>query len=116
MRGIVGIRDDGAALRDSCPVSELFLQKLMRSNEDSTSELVGSLRERDKARLSLFLYSRRHMRELGLKIAAQCSEQVLVSIAGPAGAVVFAQSRELLSNEVVDQGRPVSKVSLAKAA
>jgi hypothetical protein len=47
-----------------------------------------------RARLALFCYRRAHLHEMGISIAATCSEADLLHEAGPVGAMLFAQSRD----------------------
>ena len=108
---------ESTAGRDGCPVSEEVLGRLYRSDEAGTAEMVTGLSEHAKARLALFCYARRHMRELGLRIATQCDERILVGIAGAAGGVLYTQSRERLKNELFDRKTVLaSRVTLARAA
>ena len=48
-----------------------------------------------RARLALFCNRRAHLHEMGLSIAATCSEADLMHEGGPVGAMLFRQSRDV---------------------
>jgi len=76
-----------------CPIPLSNLGRLYGGDERVLADTLQRLTEFQRARLALFCNNRQHLRELGLRIAACCEKQVLVQVAGPAGAVLFHQSR-----------------------
>ena len=69
----------------------------------------------NRARLAAFCYGRRHLNHLGLLIASTCDKMVLRRAMGPAGDVVFAQSRDVEKTMAAATNRDgAAKISLAK--
>lgn len=76
--------------------NEIYEERLIalaRTQPDGAAEMVSSLPEGMRARLAFFCYQRRHLHDLGLQIAANCSLGALEAVAGAAGTVMFHQSR-----------------------
>ena len=78
---------------EACPVSDDFLGDLYRSGEHGLSLLVGGVGSETRAKLALYCYRRAHLHDIGLAIAATCSEADLESL-GTVGAVLYSRSRE----------------------
>jgi hypothetical protein len=100
-----------------CPIPLATLGRLYGGDERALAETLQTLTEPQRARLALFCNNRQHLRELGLRIAASCEEQVLVQVAGPAGAVLFLQSRGHKHQVEVDRthAQPLKrKITLAQ--
>ncbi len=100
-----------------CPIPLSTLGRLYGGDERALSDTLQTLTEPQRARLALFCNNRQHLRELGLRIAASCAEQVLVQVAGPAGAVLFHQSRGHKHRVEIDRtsAAPVKrKITLAR--
>ncbi|MCC2098079.1 MAG: hypothetical protein KDJ29_14380 [Hyphomicrobiales bacterium] len=56
-------------------------------------EYVETLPDTAKARIAVFFYQRRHLRNAGLEIAKICSRGALNEAAGAAGETIYQQSR-----------------------
>lgn len=99
--------------RDSQSFEETIGQ-LHRTKGHDIEPIVSPFSAEQRARLALFCFSRAHMREIGVAIAATCELDVLAEIGAAAGAALFTISRE---RPVLDKGpahgRP--KVTLAQA-
>ena len=78
---------------DGCPVSPEMLGRIYRADAERLLNLVAGIPERTRARLAVFLYSRTHTRELGVRVAATCGAALLMQIAGALGEAIYAQSR-----------------------
>lgn len=78
---------------DPCPVSDDLLGALYRSSQHGLSELVRSVGSETRAMLALYCYRRAHLQDVGLAIAATCSEADL-DLVGTAGAILYSRSRE----------------------
>ena len=80
---------------DVCPVGDHLLGELYRMNKLGLPGLVATIPPDTRAILALFCYRRGHLQEIGLAIAASCSEEELVGPGGRLGAALFARSREV---------------------
>ncbi|MBB4000492.1 hypothetical protein [Aureimonas pseudogalii] len=78
-----------------CPAPLELLARLLRVSDEQAAETIGSLPERQRAELAVFCYGRAHMRDLGLQIAALCSEAMMTRTAGQIGNAVFHQARQI---------------------
>jgi len=76
-----------------CPVSEELLGALYRAGPPGAGEATSALPMQQRASLAAFCYARAHLHEIGLTIAATCDQESLVDVAGKAGHVLYAQSR-----------------------
>ena len=98
------------------PIPLDLLSLLMRADEARMSEIVQQLPDAQRAALAVFCFARAHMRSLGLRIAAECSERALVSAGGAMGQAM----RDGINNgEAFDAGpaQPARrKVTLARFA
>ncbi|HEX2552161.1 MAG TPA: hypothetical protein VHL98_00570 [Microvirga sp.] len=106
-------------LEPGCPVPLDTLGRLYRGGPHVLDETLARLSDVERARLALFCNARRHLRELGLKIAATCDEATLVRAAGSAGSILFLQSRSPHRREEFEPAPSVPsprKVSLARLA
>jgi len=94
--------------------SEIYEEKLIalaRTHPEGAVEMVVSLPEGMRAKLAFFCYQRRHLHELGLQIAAKCSQGALESVAGAAGTVMFHQSRSAAQAPAAEKR---SNISIAR--
>src|SRR5271154_6987065 len=85
---------------EACPVSEELLGTLYRSSQHGLSELVKNVGSETRALLALYCYRRAHLQDIGLAIAATCSEPDLVWL-GAAGAVLLSRSRDAPPKSIV---------------
>lgn len=76
-----------------CPVPLARLGQIYRSDPDGITALLGEMPEDARIRLAVFCYGRAHLRDVGLSIAAQCSETRLSEMAGMIGQVLAVQCR-----------------------
>lgn len=84
----------GRAEREGiCPVPLDQLGELYRRDPDGIIGMVGGMSEDARIKLAVFCYGRAHLREIGLTIAAQCSETRLTEMAGMIGQVLAVQCR-----------------------
>ena len=79
---------------DTGPVSESLFREISGSDTPNAVEIASALPEAQRAQLAVFCYRKRHLHELGLKIASTCSCNALVQAAGTGGQVIFDQSRD----------------------
>ena len=79
---------------DVCPVDDHVLGELYRMSKLNLSGLVATIPPVTRTTLALFCYRRSHLQEIGLAIAAGCSEEELIRAGGRLGAALFARSRE----------------------
>lgn len=99
-----------------CPVPLELLARLMRISDEQANDTIQGLPERQRAELAVFCYGRGHLRDLGLKVAANCSDADLIRTAGVAGAVIAQQARQPQAR-VAQAGEPYKRVvSLARCA
>jgi hypothetical protein len=77
-----------------CPVPLDTLRQLYRAGPETLSEQLGGIPEATRARLAVFLYSRNHMRQLGVRIAATCEGGSLRRAAGFVGNALHTLSRQ----------------------
>jgi hypothetical protein len=100
---------------DPCPGGDEMLARLYRAHKLGLAELVDTVSPLMRARLALYCYSRSHLHDLGIAIAASCDREVLVEIGDKRGEVLFIRARELAGrSERRLPGRP--KITLATAA
>ena len=76
-----------------CPVSLEVLGELYRADAETLAERLPEFTEEKRIRLALFCYSKAHLRDLALAIAASCDAEKLTEAAGTIGQVLAAQSR-----------------------
>jgi hypothetical protein len=79
---------------ERCPVGDELFGELYRMSKQGLPVLVATVPPDIRAMLALFCYRRSHLHEMGLAIAASCSEDELVWSGGRLGASLFARSRE----------------------
>src|SRR5260370_5934044 len=84
-----------------------------RSLRHGRNELVSGLSTSRRGRLAAFCYSRAHLHDIGLAIAATCDLETWVAAGGRAGNFLFEQSRELPNEEKPRSFSKQAKVSLA---
>lgn len=91
----------------------------MRDNPYAAAlEQIETMPESARARLAVFFYQRRHLRNIGLDIAKTCSQGSLNDAAGGAGETIFEQSRNpdetmLAGQFTEDRASRNKKISLA---
>jgi hypothetical protein len=82
----------------------------------SVAPLVSSLSEGYRASLAIFCYSRAHLHEVGLAIAATCTMEALVLAGGKPGTFLFERSRHPHYGEHAFLGARRMRISLATNA
>ena len=76
--------------------------------------LVSNLPEDHRGNLAVFCYSRAHLHEVALAIAATCNLDTLVHAGGKPGNFLFEQSRQRPKAEQFDPRARRVKISLAR--
>jgi len=79
---------------EGCPVPVELIGRLYVSSIQEVDRIVSQLPPGPRGSLATFCYSRAHLRDIGLAIAATCDLQTLVDAGGRAGTNLFAVSRE----------------------
>lgn len=77
-----------------CPVPDSVFAELNKLNLTDAASIASRLPEAQRARLAAFCYKRMHLSDLAIMIAASCNRQLLNTAMGPAGDVLFEQSRD----------------------
>jgi hypothetical protein len=97
---------------------ESVLGRLLRAGEAEIPAMVGHLPERQRAELALFCYSRAHLHQIGVVIAATCDLPSLVQAAPStaAGHGIFEQSRNQPKRATPVMAGSRSRITLAKSA
>ncbi len=98
------------------PYQTDFSGSFIHHHDETLREALTTMPGLQRARLALFCNRRAHLHEMGLSIAATCSEADLVHEGGPVGAMLFRQSRDVgQSREHNPQFRrkPISLATLA---
>jgi hypothetical protein len=115
MRTALGVSIATVALADDdgSPVPDELIGRLYRSPRHGINELVSGLSTSRRGSLAAFCYSRAHLHDIGLAIAATCDLETLVAAGGRAGNFLFEQSRELPNEEKPRSCSKQAKVSLA---
>ena len=83
---------------EPCPVPDDVLGQLYSSPHHHLAEAVSTMPGLQRARLALFCNRRAHLQDLGLSLAATCSEADLADEGGQMGVMLFSQSREKAGN------------------
>src|SRR5258708_23369763 len=109
----VSIATVAVAGEDGPPVPDELMGRLYRSPRHGINELVSGLSTSRRGSLAAFCYSRAHLHDIGLAIAATCDLETLVAAGGRAGNFLFEQSRELPNEEKPRSFSKQAKVSLA---
>jgi hypothetical protein len=78
---------------ETCPVHEELLGELYSASKHGVPVLIATVPADTRAMLALFCYRRCHLQELGVAIAASCSEDDLVRWGARLGEALFAKSR-----------------------
>ena len=102
-----------SAFNSSTTMDEV-IGRLHESPSRSIDELVSDLPEDRRGQLAVFCYSRAHLHEVALAIAATCNLDALVHAGGIPGNFLFEQSRQRPKAENFDPRARRMKVSLAK--
>jgi hypothetical protein len=79
---------------EGCPVPEELIGRLYVSPIQDIDSIVSQLPPGPRGSLAAFCYSRAHLRDIGLAIAATCDLETLVDAGGRAGTKLFEISRE----------------------
>ena len=97
---------------------ESVLGRLVRAAEAEIPAIVEHLPERERAALALFCYSRAHLHQIGVAIAATCELPVLIQAAPStaAGHGIFEQSRNQPKRAAPVTANTRSRITLAKSA
>ena len=90
-----------------------LLGQLYSSPQRDLVEALGTMPGLQRARLAMFCTRRAHLHDMGLSIAATCSEADLEHEGGSMGAMLFRQSREKTVQEPNAPFRRRPTVSLA---
>lgn len=101
------------------PVPENLFGQLANAEPADAVEIAKTLPLNNRAKLAAFCYARRHLNHLGLMIASTCDRMTLRRAFGPAGDVVFKQSRDVEKTIAADksaQREAASKITLANSA
>jgi hypothetical protein len=88
--------------------------QLYQTKGHDIDSIVRDFPAEQRARLALFCFSRAHMRDIGVAIAATCEIDPLVEVGAAAGAALFTLSRERPPlSKIPLHGR--SRITLAQA-
>ena len=105
---------------DTGPISESLFKQIKGAPTPNAVEIAATLPEAQRAQLAVFCYRKRHLHELGLKIASTCDLNSLLQAAGTGGEVIFKQSRDpeaTLAKEAMPHSHASPKpVTLANCA
>jgi hypothetical protein len=104
--------------RPAGPSLDAVLARLVRARAQEAAGIVAPLPARQRADLAMFCYSRAHLHEIGLAIAATCDGSALMQAApsNAAGHLIFAQSRARPRPAERARTGSRSRVTLAKSA
>ncbi|TXN72043.1 hypothetical protein [Methylobacterium sp. WL6] len=83
--------DDPAA---DCTVASEVQGWIIASEAKMLPSLLEGIREATRARVAVYLYSRSHTHELGIRIAAACERQMLQRLPGLVGDALHDLSRK----------------------
>lgn len=104
---------------DTGPIPEALFREIKQAQTPNAVEIAGSLPEGQRAQLAVFCYRKRHLHELGLRIASTCSLNALLKAAGAGGEVIFKQSRDpdvTLAKEAIPASHASRPITLATCA
>ena len=79
---------------EGCPVPVELLGRLYGSSIQEIDSIISQLPPGPRGSLATFCYSRAHLRDIGLAIAATCDLETLIDAGGRAGTNLFEVSRE----------------------
>src|SRR5215210_2796494 len=79
---------------EPCPIPDQFLGELYSAPQRDLAQALNTMPGLQRARLAIFCNKRAHLHNMGLSIAATCSEADLVHEGGAMGEMLFTQSRE----------------------
>jgi hypothetical protein len=77
-----------------CPVPEELIGRLYVTPIQQIDSIISQLPPGPRGSLAAFCYSRAHLRDIGLAIAATCDLETLLNAGGRAGSNLFEASRE----------------------
>ena len=98
----------------TCPVSDVVLSRLYRAESGEVTRIALELSDDVRARLSIFCYSRAHLRKIGAEVAAACDPATISLHAGPTlGASIVAARMSAMPKVFSSTGR--ARVTLATA-
>ena len=101
---------------DTGPVSEKMFREINGAQTPNAVEIAATLPEGQRAQLAVFCYRKRHLHDLGLRIASTCGLNALLQAAGTGGEVIFKQSRDpdaTLAKETVPASHASRPITLA---
>jgi hypothetical protein len=98
---------------DVCPISDELLGRIYRAGPDGAAEATAALTDPERANIAAFCYTRAHLHEIGLAIAATCDLRTLLDAAGKAGSALHAQSRKRTGSAPVVPAVKKRPISLA---
>ena len=101
---------------DSSTSMDEIVGRLHSSPTRGIDGLVSNLPEDHRGNLAVFCYSRAHLHEVALAIAATCNLDALVHAGGQPGNFIFEQSRQRPEREHFDPGARRMRISLATNA
>jgi hypothetical protein len=99
---------------DVCPISDELLGRLYRVGAGGAEEATTALTVPERASLAAFCYTRAHLHEIGLALAATCDQRALLDAAGKADSTLYAQSRNRAQATEVAPVLKKRAISLAK--
>jgi hypothetical protein len=79
---------------EGCPVPDELIGRLYVTPIPEVDRIVSRLPSGPRGSLATFCYSRAHLRDIGLAIAATCDLETLINAGGRAGTSLFDASRE----------------------
>jgi hypothetical protein len=103
----------------TCPITLDLLGELYRADPITVNARLSGFSEDQRARVALFCYSRAHLRDLALTIAAGCDAARLGELAGTLGQVLAGQCRAKVRDfggaSMPFASRPKARISLGGA-
>jgi hypothetical protein len=97
-------------------VGEELIGRLHTGRTRDVDQQVAGLSDDIRANLAVFCYSRAHLHDAALAIAATCELETLEVAGGSAGGHLFARSRERPKPNEAAVGSRRARVSLATSA
>ncbi len=90
----------------NCPVAESELAQVNGTDPQNIMEIGSKMPPMQRARLAQFCYHRKHMRELGLRLASMCTLPELKAAFGRGAEVIYQQTRDIEATvESMNTGR-----------
>ncbi len=79
----------------NCPVEETSLAQFNNTDPKNVMDIGSKMPPMQRARLAQFCYHRKHMRELGLRLASMCTLPELKAAFGRGAEVIYSQTRDI---------------------